>query len=124
MERQGMNRREFLQAAGGAAAILPLAAFLAGCGGGSGSSAAGPAVGDIVVTSTSVLGHTHSITIKAADLTAGVQMIYISTNTSAHTHTVTITPAQFTDINEGKTDNISTNTDLTGHTHDFPVKKP
>ncbi len=121
MERQGMNRREFLQVAGGAVAILPLAGFLAGCGGG-GSSAPGPAAGDIVVTSSSVVGHTHSITIKAADLTAGAQVIYTSTNTNAHTHTVTITPAQFNDINEGRTDNIGSSVDL-GHNHEFPVKK-
>jgi len=121
MERQGMNRREFLQVAGGVVAILPLAGFLAGCGGG-GSSAPGPAAGDIVVTSSSVVGHTHSITIKAADLTAGAQVIYTSTNTNAHTHTVTITPAQFNDINEGRTDNIGSSVDL-GHNHEFPVKK-
>lgn len=35
-KQQGMNRREFLLVAGGAAIAVPLAAVLGGCGGGAG----------------------------------------------------------------------------------------
>lgn len=120
-----MNRREFLLVAGGAAAALPLAAFLAGCGGGGGGTAAVLAPGDFVVPSTSVNSHTHNITVRAADLAAGVQVVYTSTfaGSTPHTHTVTITPAQITDINGGKTDAITSSTDL-NHNHEFVIKKP
>lgn len=126
MEKQGMNRREFLVMAGGAVAAIPLVAALSGCGSSGGTAApVAPAAGaDFTITSTvDNTGHTHKITVKASDLAAGLQVTYTSTNDSAHTHTVTITPAQINDINAGKTDNIRSSIDL-GHDHDFPVKKP
>lgn len=125
MDKRGMNRREFLLVAGGAVAVIPLAAALSGCGGGGGGAAA-PAAGDFTITSTpDNTGHQHAITVRAADLAAGVQVTYTSTATGStiHTHTVTLTPAQINDINGGKTDSISSSIDL-GHAHDFPVKKP
>src|ERR1043166_3028728 len=70
MERKGMNRREFLLVAGGAAIAVPLAAFLGGCGSSSSGSAASN--GDFVVPSV-LTTHSHTITVKAADLTAGTQ---------------------------------------------------
>jgi len=121
MERQGMKRRDFLLMAGSAVIAVPLVAALGGCGDGSSGTAA--SAGDFTITSSTSNLHTHAITIKAADLTAGVQVVYTTTNTSGHTHTVVITPAQFNDINAGNTDNITSSVDLT-HSHDFPVKKP
>ena len=119
-----MNRREFLLVAGSAVAVVPLAAALSGCGGG-GGAAAPAAAGDFTITSTpDNTGHQHTITVKAADLAAGATVTYTTSLDFAHTHTVTITAAQFNDVNEGRTDNIGTNPDNTGHTHDFPVKKP
>ncbi len=126
MDKRSMNRREFLLVAGGAVAVIPLAAALSRCGGGGGGAAAPAAGGDFTVTSTpDNTGHQHAITVRAADLAAGVQVTYTSTATGStiHTHTVTLTPAQINDINGGKTDSISSSIDL-GHAHDFPVKKP
>ncbi len=97
-------------------------AILSGCGGGS-SSTGTTATGDFVITSTTDNSHNHAITVKAADLAAGAQVVYLSTLVNAHTHTVTITPSQINDINEGKLDNISSSVSA-GHAHDFPVKKP
>jgi len=123
MDAKKMNRREFMLLAGSAAVALPLAAAHGGCGGGGSSSPA--QAGDITVISTVTNSHSHSITIKAADLTAGVDKTYTTTTDGAipHSHTLTITAAQFNDVNANKTDNISTNADATAHTHEFPVKK-
>ena len=127
MKRDSMNRREFLFATGCAAVALPLATALSGCGGGGGTPATtATTAGDFTITSsTTGATHEHSITIKAADLTAGLQVVYTSTQNGSgpHSHTVTVTPEQFTDINAGKSDNISSSTDF-GHHHDFPIKKP
>jgi hypothetical protein len=126
MENQGMNRREFLLVAGGAAVALPLAAALSGCGSGSSAPASAPAASNGDLTFTSVAGsHTHVLTIKAADLTSAVPLNYTtsSAGSPSHTHTVTITAAQFNDINGGKPDTIGTNPDATGHSHDFDVHK-
>jgi hypothetical protein len=76
-----------------------------------------------VVTSTSNNAHTHDITVRAADLAAGVQVTYTATTVSGHSHTVTITAAQINDINSGKSDSIGSSVDL-GHAHDFVIKKP
>src|SRR6185369_14052684 len=123
MDTKKMNRREFMLLAGSAAVALPLAAALGGCGGGGSSSPA--QAGDITVISTVTNSHSHSISIKAADLTAGVDKTYTTTTDGAipHSHTLTIPAAQFNDVNANKTDNISTNADATAHTHEFPVKK-
>jgi len=129
MERQGMKRREFLLMAGSAALAVPLVAALGGCGGdGGGTAAPAASAGDFPITSTTtnaVTFHTHSITIKAADLTAGVDKTYTTSTDGAiaHSHTLTITRAQFNDINAGGTDNITSSIDA-GHSHEFPVKKP
>jgi hypothetical protein len=122
-KQQGMNRREFLLAAGGAAIAVPLAAVLGGCGSSGGETAASN--GDFVVTSV-LTTHTHTITVKAADLTAGAQATPYTTSSAGstpHTHTVTITPAQITSIKAGNTVTVISSTDLT-HSHDFDIKKP
>jgi hypothetical protein len=120
-----MDRREFLVRAGLALVAAPAVLSLAACGGG-GSSPAPAATGDFAVTSTSVNGHTHDITVKATDLAAGTGVTYTSTvgGSIPHTHAVTLTAAIIKDINEGKTDNVSSNADATAHTHDWPIKKP
>ena len=123
-----MERREFLIRAGVALIAAPAALSIAACGGGGGGGGAPApaAAGDFTVTSTSVNGHTHDITVKAADLAAGVSVTYTSSVGGAipHTHTVTLTPAIINDINGGKTDNVSSNPDATAHGHDWAIKKP
>jgi hypothetical protein len=120
-----MERREFLIRAGWALAAAPAVLSIAACGGGGGAPAP-VAAGDFTVTSTSVNGHTHDITVRAADLAAGVSVTYTSTVGGAipHTHTVTLTPGTINDINAGKIDNVSSNPDATAHGHDWPIKKP
>lgn len=118
MERQDMNRREFLLVAGGAAATLSLTGLLAGCG----SSTTDTTNEDFVVTSSPDI-HTHNITVKEADMAASAQVVYQSSITASHGHTVTITPAQINDINGGKDVNITSSVHF-GHSHEFVIKRP
>jgi len=120
-----MKRREFLIRAGLALVAAPAVLNIAACGGDGGTPTPASA-GDFTVTSTSVNSHTHNITVKAADLAAGVSVTYTSTSGGAipHTHTVTLTPGIINDINAGKSDSVSSNADATAHTHDFVIKKP
>ncbi len=123
-----MERREFLIRAGFALVAAPTFLNIAACGGGGGGTPAPApaAAGDFTVTSTLNNGHTHDITVRAADLAAGASITYTSTVGGAipHSHTVTLTPANINDINTGKTDNVSSNPDATGHSHDWAIKKP
>ncbi len=96
--------------------ILPL--YGTGCG----STAA---TGDITVTSTSVFGHTHQITVLAADLQSPPPEKVIDSTAAgspSHTHTVTLTLAQYTSINNGQTVTV-TSSNTAGHTHDFVIAK-
>src|SRR5690242_3942118 len=125
-----MERREFLIRAGWALVATPAVLNFAACGGGgTGTSTGTPspaATGDFTVTSTVAFGHTHDITVKAADLAAGLKVTYTSTVAGAtpHTHTVTLTPAVITDINGGKSDTVNNDPDTTSHGHDWVIKKP
>ena len=121
-----MERREFLIRAGFVLVAAPAVLSIAACGGGGGGTATPAAGGDFTVTSTIEGGHTHDITVKAADLAAGTGVTYTSTVGGGipHTHTVTLTAAIINDINAGKTDTVSSNPDATAHGHDWPIKKP
>ena len=118
-----MERREFLFRLGCAIVTAPAILSIAACGGGGGTSTTVTG-GDFTVTSSVNDAHTHDITVKAADLAAGVSVTYTSTNAGGHVHTVTLTPAIINDINSGKGDTVSANPDATGHGHGWLIKKP
>jgi ABC-type glycerol-3-phosphate transport system substrate-binding protein len=122
-----MERREFLFCLGCAVVTAPVVLSIAACGGGGGGgggTSTSVTGADFTVTSSVNDAHTHEITVKAADLAAGVSVTYTSTNAGGHTHTVTLTPAIINDINSGKGDVVSANPDTTGHSHGWLIKKP
>ena len=118
-----MERREFLFRLGCTIVTAPAILSIAACGGGGGTTTLVTGA-DFTVTSSVNDAHTHEITVKAADLTAGVSVTYTCTNAGGHTHTVTLTPAIINDINSGKGDIVSANPDSTGHGHGWLIKKP
>jgi hypothetical protein len=118
-----MERREFLFRLGCAIVAAPAVLSIAACGGGGGTSTTVTG-GDFSVTSSVNDAHTHDITVKAADLAAGVSVTYTSTNAGGHTHTVTLSPAIINDVNSGKGDIVTANPDATGHSHGWLIKKP
>jgi hypothetical protein len=126
-----LKRRTFLSK-GFALAFLVggLGRFLASCGQSTTTTAApgGPTTlgGNCQVNGTSIaiqVVHTpnHTLTIPAADVTAGVQTTYVlADNGSGHTHQVTITAADFTNLknNQGIQE---TSTLTSSHTHSVTV---
>jgi hypothetical protein len=119
-----MKRREFLIRLGCAIVTAPAVLSIAACGGGGGTSTPVVTGGDFTVTSSVNDAHTHDITVKAADLAAGVSVTYTSTNVGGHTHDVTLTPAIINDINSGKGDTVSGTPAANGHSHGWLIKKP
>jgi photosystem II stability/assembly factor-like uncharacterized protein len=76
----------------------------------------------ITKRSTEVLGHSHDITIPAADLISQpAPRTYTTTSggATAHTHTVSLTAIEIENLAGGKRVNKATDSDTTGHTHNF-----
>src|SRR5689334_21211810 len=97
LEEGPMERREFLFRLGCVMVAAPAVLSIAACGGGGGGTSTPvptPVTGaDFTVTSSVNDAHTHDITVRAADLAAGVGVTYTSTIALGHSHTVTLTPA-------------------------------
>lgn len=65
--------------------------------------------------------HGHSLTVPAADVTAGVEKTYSIQGTSNHDHEVKVTAADFTTLQGGQTVTISSVTPDSTHEHDVTV---
>ena len=93
------------------------------------SFATSGATGDITVTSSVTLGHTHQVTISGADIDnppVGGRTITTTTYTDAyynsHSHTITLTQQDFQTIKDGGTVTVTTNV-VNDHTHTFTIHK-
>src|SRR5579885_235174 len=96
-----IQRRNFLiQALALPTVSVLLARFLAACGSNSSSSAVSCSSGFTATSDggNSSDGHTHTITVAKADITAGTQNTYTTSTTEGHTHQVTLTAADFTKL--------------------------
>jgi hypothetical protein len=80
--------------------------------------------GDVTVTSSVNAGHTHQVTISAADIAnppaAGKTMD--TTYSSGHTHSVTLTAQDYESIQSGNEATVESSS-VSGHTHTFVIKK-
>lgn len=75
-------------------------------------------------TSSSSAGHTHTVSVPAADM-AAANAAHTYTTSSAgatpHTHSVSFTAAQFQQLASGMSVTVSTTADATGHQHTFSL---
>lgn len=110
-----MTRKEFLRSVLGIGAGVGAIAFVTGCGddGGTGVDAA-----NVCTNPTNNISgnHGHVLTIPLADVDGGMNKTYDIMGTATHTHTLTITAAQFTQIKNGQTLNLTTSSGG-AHTH-------
>jgi len=113
-----MTRKEFLRSVVGAGVGALGVAAIAGCGGddGGGGSVDAPAVACTTPASAIGTNHGHTITVTLADVNAAADKTYDITGSSPHAHSVMVTAAQFTQIKNGQTLNI-TSSSGGGHTH-------
>lgn len=82
------------------------------------------ATADITVTSSVTLGHTHQVTISAADIDnppATAQTIN-TTSANGHYHTITLSPEDYQTLKNGGTVTVTTSV-VNGHTHTFTIQK-
>jgi hypothetical protein len=102
--------------------MVPVAA----CSGTSSSTTATGACNGAFSTSTTNVGHNHTLCVSAVDLAsppAGGQTYISSANGSGpHTHTVTLSQTQLSQIQAGQSVTV-TSTNSAGHTHDFAIMK-
>ena len=114
MMKTGMTRHEFLRSLLGIGAGVGAVAVLSACGDDGGSAVD---AGNTCTTPASQIGtnHGHLVTISLADIDAGAAKTYTFTG-GDHTHDLMISAAQFTQIKNGQTLNI-TSTTAVAHSH-------
>jgi hypothetical protein len=100
------------------ALILVVAVTVVSCGS---STAPSSLVADLSVTSTVVNAHSHTINVSASDQLHPADTTYTTSNSMGHTHTLTLTAGQLSSIATGGTVTVTSSmSTVTGnHTHDF-----
>jgi hypothetical protein len=116
-----MNRREVIFRVGGLLLAIPASRVLSACGGDSGG---GTNPQSLSFTSSTDLGHTHTVSLQLTEIsappTAGVTKT--TSNDLAHTHMVSLNAAELDSINQGNTVTKTTTND-DAHTHTFAFRK-
>jgi hypothetical protein len=119
-----MRRREFIQKIGRTALALPIVVTaIAACGDdddGGGSADANTSGGCASPQATIGSNHSHTMTVSAADVTAGAEKEYDIQGTSGHPHSVTLTVADFTQLQSGSSV-TKTSTSGGSHTHSVTI---
>lgn len=129
-----MTRRTFLIGAAKTSAratVVLLLTPLAGSGCGSSSSDYGSSPSPVTssctgigATSSLAAGHTHELCVPATDLSSPPAngTTYATSLTSGHSHSVTLTADQLRSLERG--DSVTTTTtSVSGHTHDFAIRR-
>jgi len=82
------------------------------------------ATADITVTSSVTLGHTHQVTISAADISSppAADKIINTTAANGHYHTITLSPQDYQTLQSGGTVTVTTSV-VNDHTHTFTIQK-
>jgi cytochrome c5 len=96
-------------------------AILAGCGESDegGTTAAGIVLTASSISSTTVNGHTHSVSMPFSDLAATATVNYRSSETSGHTHVIALSAQQLGDLYTGKQVKVTSTPAVDGHLHDW-----
>jgi hypothetical protein len=110
-----MDRREFLAKAGLVATWAAISVKVSGCG--EDGNPAEPEDGDVNADVSFDSGHTHSVTITAAQIEAASGVTLQLSSASGHVHEVALSSAEVMDIGAGEPVTTFTLSDSTGHSH-------
>ncbi len=111
-----MDRREFLAKAGVVATWAAVAVRVGGCGDDGDGNPMDGDDGDVTGSVASSSGHTHAVSISAAQIDAANAVTLTLSNSAGHVHEVSLTADQVMDIGAGaRVTAVSTND--SGHTH-------
>ncbi|MGE0401587.1 MAG: hypothetical protein AB7T06_33105 [Kofleriaceae bacterium] len=117
-----MTRKEFLRSVVGVGVGAASIAALAACGDDGGSSTADAAPAECTTPTNSITSnHGHVLMVSLADVNAGMAKTYDLTGTANHSHSLMVTAAQFQQLKDGQTLNL-TSTSGGGHTHNVSVQ--
>ena len=114
-----MTRNTFLKSALGAVGAL-VAFGAVGCGSDDGGGDGAGGSGGTDCSGGIVGNHGHALTVSDADVAAGVDKTYDIQGNAGHTHQVTISAAQFAEIAQGKSVLVTTS-EGSLHTHEVSV---
>ena len=112
-----MTRKEFLGGLAAGAALLA-------CGGDDGGSDSSIQRNCAMNGTTATIGsnHSHTITVTASDINAGVNKTYSIQGGADHDHMVTITAAQFATLQSNANGSVMVvSTSVNAHTHDITI---
>lgn len=90
----------------------------AGTGGAAGGETCMSPVTSMQVADTT--GHTHTVTLTAAQINAGSPMMFTTSNAGGHVHTVTLTAGDFTMLRGGMSITKTSSND-SNHTHSYAI---
>ncbi len=119
-----MKRRDFFIRVGGALVAVPAVLQLTACGDDDGGGGAADAMGAATsfMTTSTMSGHNHSLTVQCTDLASSSDVTYTSGSANGHTHQVTITAADLSTIMGGGS--VTVDTSDSGHPHGWTIAKP
>lgn len=119
-----MTRRRFLGTTIATAALAACGSD-GGSGGDAGTPDSGTANKSCTTNGTNVTigaNHGHTLTVSAADVTAGVEKTYDIQGSSPHAHSVTVTAANFATLQSNPNATLAlTSTSGGGHTHEITI---
>jgi hypothetical protein len=118
-----LTRKQFLSSMLGIAAGATLFAACGGDDGGGNTNPDARPAGNCSTGGTAVAigsNHGHTMTVTAAEVTAGVDKTYDIKGSSDHTHSVTVSAALFTMLKANTAVN-TTSTNGDGHTHTIGI---
>ena len=126
MKNPTLDRREFTRLSL-LSMLSGVAITISGCGGGGGGGSNNPGgpsnPGDGSKSGAISANHGHAVTITAAELSAGGQLVLTLRGTAGvpeHTHSVALTAAEVVSIRDGaRVSKVSSNTDAHDHTVTF-----
>ncbi|MBM4445445.1 MAG: hypothetical protein FJ020_09140 [Chloroflexi bacterium] len=108
----------------GIALLVTVILLLVGIAVGAACSKKSGSAGDLTITSSVDSGHSHDVTIKAADIAnpPATDKTIDTTYSGGHRHTITLTPANYQTIEGGNGVSV-TSSSSGGHTHTFIIAK-